>query len=146
MINLIHTITKLQLDCLIEQDIEKSITINQYIHRHDGILIKKDTTKTPVDPQLTAITKIRKYDGFAFVEWSYSKEWCGQKVILKQKEKYNMSGKMHGLQLYYYHNGKLHHEANYINGKKDGVFTWYDLKGNIMNKCLYKNNILQNNF
>lgn len=38
----------------------------------------------------------------------------------------------------YYENGMLNAEGNYINGQKDGTWTWYDLKGKKTDEQVYK--------
>jgi antitoxin component YwqK of YwqJK toxin-antitoxin module len=52
-----------------------------------------------------------------------------------------ISGQMgqEGKWILYYENGQVNAEGNYINGKKDGVWTWYDVKGKKTDEQTYQN-------
>ena len=39
----------------------------------------------------------------------------------------------------YYENGQINAEGNYVNGKKDGTWTWYDVKGKKTDEQVYQN-------
>jgi antitoxin component YwqK of YwqJK toxin-antitoxin module len=39
----------------------------------------------------------------------------------------------------YYENGQINAEGNYVGGKKDGVWTWYDVKGHKTDEQTYQN-------
>jgi antitoxin component YwqK of YwqJK toxin-antitoxin module len=44
----------------------------------------------------------------------------------------------------YYENGQINAEGNYVNGKKDGVWTWFDIKGKKTDEQTYQNGAIAN--
>ncbi|HNY07150.1 MAG TPA: hypothetical protein PLG86_03815 [Bacteroidales bacterium] len=66
-------------------------------------------------------------------EWKF----FHQNGQLEQTGKYNKAGKPEGLWQWYFADGKLLREENYINGLEDGIFTEYDEDGNVITQGEY---------
>ncbi len=54
------------------------------------------------------------------------------KLVMQSKSSHKKftRERFNGLQTYYYENGNIRHESNWINGKRDSLATWWDENGN----------------
>jgi antitoxin component YwqK of YwqJK toxin-antitoxin module len=55
---------------------------------------------------------------------------------------FNNKGKRDGKQFYYFNNGQLSIEANFINGVEDGITKRYDMQGNLVGIFVFRNGSL----
>ena len=51
-------------------------------------------------------------------------------------------GIKNGLEKIYYQSGALAYVVNYVDGKRDGILTWYDREGNKLADVSYKNGLM----
>lgn len=58
--------------------------------------------------------------------------------VVKEAAQYN-NGEINGKRVVYYDNTKIQEIGDFVNGKREGIATWYDEQGNIKLQYEYKN-------
>lgn len=81
-----------------------------------------------------------KMNGKLYVgEWQY---FHNKKGSLMTKELYNNKGELNGEKLVFYDNGKIAEQIIYVNGKREGLSTWFSLKGIKLKEFMYESDQL----
>lgn len=81
-----------------------------------------------------------KMDGKLFIgKWIY---YHNKTNAVMSTENYNDKGELHGEKLVYYEIGQIAERSNFINGKQEGLSTWYSEKAVVIKEFLYENDEL----
>lgn len=81
-----------------------------------------------------------KMDGKLFIgKWTY---YHNKTNVVMSIENYNEKGELHGEKIVFYENGQIAERSNFINGKQEGLSTWYSEKAVVLKEFLYENDEL----
>ncbi|AXT19494.1 toxin-antitoxin system YwqK family antitoxin [Flavobacteriaceae bacterium AU392] len=117
-------------------------------------LIKKKSVLTATkefnDSNLSAKVKFLSSKGKVISEGkmigkTYVGDWIyyhNNSTKVMTSETYTNEGLLTGKRLVYYKTGQLAEEANYVNGKLEGVSKWISLKNVVLKEFIYENNEL----